>query len=204
MHEPVPAGPPPASRLLQTVLLAVVVLLTLTLGVVTYWRFGSDAGGAAAAGETTTTTIAAGATTSATTAPTTVDPSGPTSVVPPDSTTTTTTAPATSSTTAPIPGGPPAPPANVELVEIGPNSARIEWTSEECVGSRYQVGDFAEGGGGYPNVDRCWTDHVVLAGDPSFSPLLTPDTEYVVRIHAVGRDGQVSEPRFITIRTTSG
>lgn len=188
--------------------MAIVIALTITLGLVTYLRFGGDAGSTAGASDTSTTTSVTdtssatiAGTTPTTTAPATSSTTTPTpSTEAPEEAATTTT---TFTTIAPA-GEPPAPPADIELVEIGPNSARIEWTSEECVGSRYQVGDFAEGGGGYPNVDRCWTDHVVLAGDPNFSPVLAPDTEYVVRIHAVGRDGQVSEPRFITIRTTSG
>lgn len=165
--------------------------LVITLGVLSYQRVTGDE---AAGSDTTTTTTTSGV----------VDAeAGPTTV--PAATSTTTAGEGTSSTTSasPAPAGqPPAPPADVKLVEIGPSTARIEWTSELCVGSRYQVGDFDEGGGGYPNVDRCWTDHVVLAGDPSFSPLLEPDTEYVVRIHAVSPDGLLSEPRFITIRTT--
>lgn len=189
--------------------MAIVIALTITLGLVTYLRFGGDAGSTAGASDTSTTTSVTDTstatitgTTPTTTAPATSSTTTPTpSPEAPDEAATTT---ATTFTTIAPAGEPPAPPADIELVEIGPNSARIEWTSEECVGSRYQVGDFAEGGGGYPNVDRCWTDHVVLAGDPNFSPVLAPDTEYVVRIHAVGRDGQVSEPRFITIRTTSG
>jgi hypothetical protein len=186
-------GSPPGGRGLQRALIVLVGVLVFTLGVLSYQRVTGDE----AAGSDTTTTTASG-----------VDDTeaGPTTTVP-TATSTTTAGEKTSSTTSANPaptGQPPAPPADVKLVEIGPNTARIEWTSELCVGSRYQVGDFDEGGGGYPRVDRCWTDHVVLAGDPSFSPLLEPDTEYVVRIHAVSPDGLLSEPRFITIRTTPG
>lgn len=169
--------------------------LTIALGVLSYQRLGgsdddpSDSA-AATATEVTTTAVTTAAAPETTVSQTTTADGG---------------AGSTTTSIDPAPSGQrPAPPANVELVEIGPNTARIEWTSEQCVGSRYQVGDFDEGGGGYPYVDRCWTDHVVLAGDPSFSPLLEPDTEYVVRIHAVSPDGLLSEPRFITIRTTPG
>ncbi|NNF53201.1 MAG: fibronectin type III domain-containing protein [Acidimicrobiales bacterium] len=92
----------------------------------------------------------------------------------------------------------------MSVVSTGPTSAEIRWESAECVGSLYQVGDFSEGRGGYPNVDRCWFNHVVLAGNESFSPPLTPNTEYVVRVQAVNKSGQTSDPVEVTFRTTSG
>lgn len=89
------------------------------------------------------------------------------------------------------------------MVATSSTGAEIRWRSEQCVGSRYQVGDFEAGGGGFPNVDRCWFNHVVLAGEPDFSPPLSPDTSYTVTIQAVGPDGTTSEPVMIEFTTTS-
>ncbi len=187
---------------LRTVLIAIVFLLAISLAITSYLRFvpseevEADGQGAAETTATTTaspsTTTASPSTTTATTAPTTTA-------------TTATTAASTSTTTAPAPsaGPAPAPPTDVEVVETRSRSAEIHWASAECVGSRYQVGDFEPRGGGYPNVDRCWFDHVVLAGDPSFSPPLEPDTDYVVRIQAVREDGTISDPVEVVFRTTA-
>ena len=89
------------------------------------------------------------------------------------------------------------------MLSTSSTGAEIRWRSEECVGSRYRVGDFDEGGGGFPDVQRCWFNHVILAGDPAFSPPLTPNTSYTVTIQAVGRDGALSAPVRIEFTTTS-
>jgi hypothetical protein len=188
----------------RTALITVVFLLTISLAVTSYLRFGPSGGVAAGDQETAdaavATTVESPSTTTTPTPTTTPTTSAPTTSAPttsaPTSTTTSTTAPPTTAD-----GVAPAPPADVRLVETRSRSAEIRWTSAECVGSRYQVGDFAPGGGGYPNVDRCWYDHVVLAGSPSFSPPLEPDTDYVVRIQAVRQDGTISDPVEIGFRT---
>ena len=181
----------------RTALITVVFVLTISLAVTSYLRFGPSGGVAAGDRETgdaaVATTVDAPSTT---TTPTTEPPTTtPTTSAPTSTTTSTTAAPR------PSDGVAPAPPADVRLVETRSRSAEIRWTSAECVGSRYQVGNFAPGGGGYPNVDQCWYDHVVLAGSPSFSPPLEPDTDYVVRIQAVRQDGTISEPVEIGFRT---
>jgi hypothetical protein len=99
--------------------------------------------------------------------------------------------------------GPPSPPREVTVVTTSSTGAEIRWRSEQCVGSRYQVGDFEAGGGGFPNVERCWFNHVILAGDQPFSPPLSPNTSYMVTIQAVGQDGTASEPVIVEFTTTS-
>ncbi len=190
----------------RTALITIVFLLTISLAITSYLRFGPS--GDAAAGEqqaaeadTATTLASPSTTTTATTQPSTTTPTtgAPTTSATTDEPTSTTTSDAPTTT----PGSAPAPPTDVEVVETRSRSADIRWTSAECVGSRYQVGDFEPRGGGYPNVDRCWFDHVVLAGDPSFSPPLEPNTDYVVRIQAVRQDGTISDPVEVSFRTTA-
>ena len=200
-------SPPTGDDRLRKGLLAVIAVLIVALAAASYVRFAPDrtveniAGADDVAAQTSLTnpvttlpsTTNSLATTTPTTTPTTAAPS-------------TTTAPATKAPTTgpPVGDGSPSQPANVVVVSTGPTSAEIRWESDECVGSLYQVGDFEPGTGGYPEVNRCWFNHVVLAGDESFSPPLIPNTEYVVRIQAVNQAGDASDPVEISFRTTSG
>ncbi len=182
-------------------LIGLVALLTISLAAASYVRFGPDGTAQTVASASVDPPSTATATTG--NLPTTSQAPVTTTSQPTTALTTTSAVPKTSSTTVPV-GGAPKPPVNVSVVSTGPTWAEIHWESAECVGSLYQVGNFSEGRGGYPNVDRCWFNHVVLAGNESFSPPLTPNTEYVVRVQAVNKSGQTSDPVEITFRTTSG
>ncbi len=188
----------------RKVLIGLVALLTISLAAASYARFGPDGTAQTVASASVdpppTATATTGSLPSTTSQVPATSTSQPTTTSAP---TTTSTVPKTSSTTVPAVGAP-KPPVNLSVVSTGPTSAEIHWESAECVGSLYQVGSFSEGRGGYPNVDRCWFNHVVLAGDENFSPPLTPNTEYVVRVQAVNKSGQASDPVEITFRTTSG
>ncbi|MFW2381861.1 MAG: fibronectin type III domain-containing protein [Acidimicrobiales bacterium] len=193
----------PENDPVRMALIGLVAVLSVTLAGVSYARF-ADGG---------SVSDAAGAVVTASTAPTTTvaDVGLTTTSAAPSSTTTSTTAPPTttttltqSSTTTALPASePPTPPQDVTVVSTSNTGAEIRWRSEECVGSRYRVGQFEEGGGGFPEIQRCWFNHVILAGDPAFSPPLSPNTSYSVMIQAVARDGTTSEPVVIEFTTTS-
>ena len=181
-------------------LIGLVAVLSITLAAVSYERFNGGATAPAVAAATT----APSQTTSTSRAPTTTAPpstQAPTSasqtIVP------VTSAPPTSTTTADSNLDPPAPPQDVTVISTSSTGAEIRWRSDECVGSRYRVGNFDEGGGGFPDVERCWFNHVILAGDPAFSPPLSPNTIYTVTIQAVNRSGDLSEPVFVQFTTSS-
>lgn len=196
-----PATPPPATQdPIRKALIGLVAVLSLGLAGVSYqrWGAGSTEAGAAAA---TTAVISPVATQSTTVAPTTTAP--PPTTAAPTTTNPTTSAPESSTTTVAVAQtGPPGPPLEVMVVSTGRASAEIRWRSDECVGSRYQVGEFEPGGGGYPDVNRCWFNHVILAGDPAFSPPLEPNTTYTVRIEAISQDGSASEPAEVQFTTS--
>ncbi|NNE94980.1 MAG: fibronectin type III domain-containing protein [Acidimicrobiales bacterium] len=180
-------------------LIALVAVLSVTLAAVSYARFSDGAPPRAVAAATTAPpTTTTGATESPTTAaPATAAPTSISQTIVP-----VTSAPATTSTTFGESRGTPDPPLDVTVVSTSSTGAEIRWRSDECVGSRYQVGDFEEGGGGFPDVERCWFNHVILAGDPAFSPPLTPNTAYTVTIQAVNRNGDLSEPVFVQFTTS--
>ncbi len=192
-------GQPEADRdPIRMALIGLVGTLTVVLAAVSFARFGPD--GSTEAAVLTTTTV----TESSTTTP------EPTTTTPPAETTasttteaTTTTVVTTSTSTPSAPGVAPSPPSNVEIVSTSSTGAEIRWESDECVGSRYQVADFEAGSGGWPEVNRCWFNHVILAGDPAFSPPLSPNTSYTVTIQAVAEDGTVSDPVQVQFTTTS-
>lgn len=194
------AVPPNPNDRIRMFLIGLVAVLSVTLAAVSYERFSDGATAPAVAAATT----APRQTTSTSQAPTTTAPAStqaPTSasqtIVP------VTSAPETSTTTADLNLDPPAPPRDVTVVSTSSTGAEIRWRSDDCVGSRYRVGDFDEGGGGFPDVERCWFNHVILAGDPAFSPPLSPNTIYTVTIQAVNRNGDLSEPVFVQFTTSS-
>jgi len=180
-------------------LIGLVGVLIVVLGVVSFLRFGGN-GEAPVAADTTTTTSAESTTTVLQTTIAPAITSEPTTSVP----TTTTTPPSSTTTTASTASGQvPSAPNSIEVINTTSTGAEIRWQSAECVGSRYQVGDFEPGGGGYPDVNRCWFNHVILAGDSSFSPPLSPNTSYTVIIQAVAEDGTLSEPAEVSFTTSS-
>jgi hypothetical protein len=202
---------------IRMVLIGLVAVLSITLAGVSYARFANDGSRNSAAAIVTTTITEAPDPVSNTDAPDPVsnteapDPVGTTeprattsaSAITTTAAPQTTEPPASTTTTAPGPSKPPSPPQDVAVFSTSSTGAEIRWRSEECVGSRYRVGDFDEGSGGYPNVPRCWFNHVILAGNPSFSPPLTPNTSYTVTIQAVSQDGATSEPVLVQFTTTS-
>jgi hypothetical protein len=184
------------------VLIGLVAVLSITLAGVSYARFANDNSVSGAALVATTTTTEGTATTA--------DPDRTTELP------TTTSPPATASTaltqttqqvlsttiTVSESSDPPSPPQDVTVFSTSSTGAEIRWRSEECVGSRYRVGSFEEGSGGFPDVERCWFNHVILAGDPAFSPPLTPNTSYTVTIRAISSGGIASEP--VEVQFTTG
>ena len=197
VSSPTPAG---GNDPVRKMLIGLVAVLSLGLAGVSYQRWGAGTTDAAVAATTTTAVTTQVANQSTTISPTTQAPA--TSADPTTTAPATTAAPTTSTTEAVAPTGPPGAPIDVEVVSTGRSSAEIRWTSNECVGSRYQVGDFQPGGGGYPDVNRCWFNHVILAGDPAFSPPLEPNTTYTVRIEAIAQDGSASEPAQVEFTTS--
>ncbi len=186
----------------RKVLIGLVAVLSLGLAGVSYQRWGNPPTSVAA--PTTTALLTQTVDQPTTAAPTTETPTSATSSTPSTAapTTTTTLATTTTSETTFVSAGPPGAPQEVMVISTGRSSAEIRWRSDECVGSRYQVGDFDPGGGGYPDVNRCWFNHVILAGDPAFSPPLEPNTTYTVRIEAIGQDGSASDPVEVQFTTS--
>ncbi len=209
--QPDPGSPLEPERIRQSndrvriVLIGLVAVLSITLAGLSYARVANIGSVSDAAAVVTSTTTTADPTT------TTADPGSTAEPATPTSAPTTaaadqpqTTQPvSTTATTAPGSLEPPSPPQDVEVISTSSTGAEIRWRSEECAGSRYRVGEFDEGTGGYPDVDRCWFNHVILAGDPSFSPPLTPNTSYTVTIQAVSRAGVASEPVEVQFTTNS-